>query len=305
MRTVILAGGYGKRLWPITHDRPKPLLPVVGRPILDYIMDQLPGPGRPILAVNRRFEAQFASWAKGRAVDVVVEPSASEEEKLGSVGALAYLVDRLHLDDDLLVIGGDNLLSLSLADFRRAFRGQTLVALYDLKRPDLVRRRYGVAVVEGNRVVSFQEKPDRPCSTLVSAACFLFPRAILPLFGAFVDQAVGHQDSPGYFLEWLLFQHPVEAFLFEGEWFDIGSRESYIEAHLRYTGGESWVHPEAQVVGSTITRSVIMGPCRIEGAVLDGVVVDEGATVRHVQLKDVLIGRGASIRGEGRDSGTD
>ncbi len=140
MRTVILAGGYGKRLWPITHDRPKPLLPVAGRPILDYIMDQLPGPERPILAVNRRFEAQFASWAKGRAVDVVVEPSASEEEKLGSVGALAYLVDRLHLDDDLLVIGGDNLLSLSLADFRRAFRGQTLVALYDLKRPDLARR---------------------------------------------------------------------------------------------------------------------------------------------------------------------
>jgi glucose-1-phosphate thymidylyltransferase len=93
-------------------------------------------------------------------------------------------------------------------------------------------------------------------------------------------------------------RRPLDAFLFEGEWFDIGSRGSYIEANLRRTGGKSWIHPEARVMRSTITRSVIIGPCRVEGAVLEGVVVDEGATVEDVRLRDVLIGKGAWIRGE-------
>lgn len=292
MRVIILAGGYAKRLWPITHDRPKPLLPVAGKPILDWILERLP-PGRPILSANRRFAMQFEAWAQGRPVDLVVEETRSEEEKLGAVGALAFLVERLALNDELLVIGGDNLLELDFSAFVQAFQGRTLVALYDLGDPTLARGRYGVAEVEGDRIARFQEKPAEPCSALASTACYLFPRRVLPLFREFLAQAPAGHDAPGYFLAWLLEREPVQGFVFSSGWQDIGDRRSYIEANLRYTEGRSWVHPGAEILDSRVERSVVLGPCRIERSRLEGCVVDEEARLIGVELREVLVGRGS------------
>jgi len=250
MKGIILAGGYARRLWPITLDRPKPLLPVAGKPILDYIMDRYPLPDPPILSTNRRFAADFSSWAeaRGHRLQLVVEETRSEEEKLGSIGALAWLIETLGLDEDLLVIGGDNLLLFDLSAFLEAFSGDTLVALYDLGSPAVARRRYGVAVVEGDRVVEFQEKPDQPRSPLASTACYLFPRRVLPLLRRFLSEAEQGKDAPGYFLSWLLSREPIRAFVFQEGWFDIGGREAYIAANLHFTGGEPWIHPGARVV---------------------------------------------------------
>jgi len=299
MKTIILAGGYARRLWPITLDRPKPLLPVAGKPILDYTLEKYPFSDPPILSVNRRFEGDFLRWAEGRQlpVELVVEESRAEEEKLGSVGALAYLVERLALDDDLLVIGGDNLFPFDLEAFAGAFSGDPLVALCDLGDPARARRKYGVAVVEGDRVVEFQEKPEAPKSALASTACYLFPRRVLPYFKEFLAQSSAGGDAPGYFLSWLLAREPIQAFVFSGDWFDIGGREAYIAANLHFAGGESWVHPEAEVRASRIQRSVVLGPCRIEGAVLTGCVVDEDVELIGVRLEDMLIGRGSRLRG--------
>ncbi|MFH1610052.1 MAG: sugar phosphate nucleotidyltransferase [Candidatus Bipolaricaulota bacterium] len=299
MRAVVLAGGYAKRLWPITLDRPKPLLPVAGRPLLDWIMDRIPAGSPPLLSVNRRFAQAFADWARGRPVELVVEETRSEEEKLGSMGALGYVVERTGVDDDLLVIGGDNLFEAELGGFVEAFRGQTIVALHDLADPAEARLRYGVAVVEEGRVVGFQEKPRVPRSALVSTACFLFPRHVLPLFREYLVSAEAGHDTPGYFLEWLLLREPIEPFMLDGGWYDIGNRETYIEANLRHTGGKSWIHPEAEVEDSVVERSVVLGPCQIENSRLTGCVVDEGARLLGVHLRDVLIGRASWLRGDG------
>ncbi len=298
MRGIILAGGYARRLWPITLDRPKPLLPVAGRPILDYIVDRYPLPDPPILSVNRRFADQFSAWAEARGltVELVVEETRAEEEKLGSVGAIAYLVESLGLDDDLLVIGGDNLLLFDLSAFVQAFRGETLVALYDLGNPELARRRFGVAVVDGDRVVEFQEKPEMPRSSLASTACYLFPRRVLPYFREFLQGAEAGRDAPGYFLSWLLSREPIRAFPFQEGWFDIGGREAYIAANLHFTGGEPWVHPQARVEGSRIERSVVLGPCTIQDSHLEECVVDEGVELFGVELRKALVGRGSHLR---------
>ncbi len=299
MKGIILAGGYARRLWPITLDRPKPLLPVAGKPILDYIVDRYPLPDAPILSVNRRFADQFSSWAEARGcrVELVVEETQAEEEKLGSVGALAWLIDSLKLDDDLLVIGGDNLLLFDLSAFVAAFHGETLVALYDLGDPAVARRRYGVAVVDGDRVVEFQEKPDEPRSALASTACYLFPRRVLPYFREFLGQAQAGRDAPGYFLSWLLSREPIRAFPFREGWFDIGGREAYIAANLHFTGGEPWIHPQARVEGSRIERSVVLGPCTVRDSHLVECVVDEGAELVGVELRGALVGRGSHLRG--------
>jgi len=298
MRTVILAGGYATRLWPITWDRPKPLLPVAGKPLLDYILGLIPSEFLPAwVSVNRRFFGAFQAWAKDKPVELVVEETMAEEEKLGAVGALAYLVNLLGPNDDLLVLAGDNWLSLDLQKFVDWAEGKPAVALFPLGDPQKAKHRYGVAVVEGKFVRAFQEKPEKPISDLASTACYFFPKDVLPLFGEFLKEAPKGQDAPGYFLQWLLERRAIVAFTEVWEWLDIGDRESYLAANLRVTGGASWIHPAAKVQDSVIERSVLLGPCVVERAWLSDCVVDEGVKLENVRLEKALIGKGTWIRG--------
>lgn len=297
MRTVVLAGGFAKRLWPITLNRPKPLLPVAGRPLLDYILDLVPPEFLPVMiSGNARFRGAFEEWGRGKPVELVVEEAYSEEEKLGATAALHRLFQLLR--DDLLVLAGDNLIRLNLREFRGAAGDEPCVALYDIGDLRKVRGRYGVAVVEGGYIAEFQEKPEEPRSTLVSTACYFLPRDALGRLGEFLAESPRGHDAPGYFLSWLSERLAIRAFLGVEEWLDIGDRASYIEANLRRTGGQSWIHPEARVVDAVIERSVIIGPARIERAHLVECVLDEGTVVCGVDLQRALVGRGSYLRGE-------
>lgn len=298
MRVVILAGGFATRLWPITFYRPKPLLPIAGKPLLDHILELIPAEFRPVLlSVNKRFAPAFRAWAEGRPVELVVEESVREEEKLGAVRALAWLVERCALTDDLLVLAGDNWLRLDLRRFLEEAAGRPAVALFPLGDRARARRRYGVAIVEGGHIRAFQEKPEEPFSDLVSTACYFFPKDVLPLLFEFVESAPAGHDAPGYFLSWLLARRKIVAFTKVQEWLDIGDRASYIEANLRATGGESWINPEAEVRDSLIERSVVLGPAQILRSRLTECVVDEGARLEGVELVGALVGKGSWLRG--------
>lgn len=304
MKAIILAGGYARRLWPITRERPKPLLPVAGRPIIEYVLERLPEElGPPIISINRRFAEEFERWRRGypREVELVVEETHSEEEKLGAVGALAFLIEELNLKEDLLILGGDNIFEFDLKEFLKAYRGRPLIALHDLGDPERVRSRYGVAEVCDGRIVEFQEKPGEPRSTLVSTACYLYPARVLPLVGEFLAQAQQGKDAPGYFNEWLLTRkrEPLEAFIFREGWFDIGDRASYIEANARYLDGrELWTGEQVVIERSQVRRSVIFDRVRIEDSLIEDCVIDSDVELKGVELRRALIGRGTNIRGE-------
>ncbi len=302
MRTVILAGGYATRLWPLTQDRAKPLLPVAGKPIIEYIFTKLPAElGRPLLSTNARFAPDFKRWGEERGVEfeLIVEPTRSEAEKLGTIGALRFLVEERGINEDLLVIGGDNLFEFELQEMIATYHGRPLLALHELKDPERVRGRYGVAVVRDGRIVEFQEKPEEPRSTLVSTACYLYPAEILPLFGEFLAAAPRGHDAPGYFNQWLLTKGlELEAFIFTEPWYDIGDRESYIQANLDYAGTDPVISPDAQIEDSSIRRSVVLAGARVRNSLLEGCVVGEEAELVGVELRDCLIGHRAALRGE-------
>lgn len=318
MRAIILAGGYARRLWPITRERAKPLLPVAGRPIIEYVLERLPEElGSPIISINRRFAQEFERWRRGypRQVELVVEETLSEEEKLGAVGALAFLIEELRLSEDLLILGGDNIFEFDLKGFLEAYHGRPLIALHDLGDLERVRLRYGVAIVEDGRIVEFQEKPKEPRSALVSTACYLYPARILPLVREFLAQAQRGKgkgegegegkDAPGYFNEWLLTQkrEPLEAFVFQERWFDIGDRASYIEANLHYLEldgreQELWTGEGVVIERSQVRRSVIFDRVRIEDSLIEECVIDSDVELERVELRGALIGRGTSIKGE-------
>ena len=241
MNAVILAGGYARRMWPLTRNRPKHLLPVAGRPMLDYVMSSLESVlalDEIFISTNMRFKNQFKEYMGGlhvaKRIRLFVEDTRSEEEKLGSVGALGYLIRENNLDDDLLVIGGDNIFSFKMADFIEYFymKKANTIALYDIGSKEKA-RLYGVVHIDGEcRIIDFHEKPSDPQSTLVSTACYAFTRKGVRNVLRYLEEE-NDPDKMGHFIEWLCRNDDVYGFVFKGIWFDIGSIDSY-EAANKY-----------------------------------------------------------------------
>ncbi|WP_048150702.1 sugar phosphate nucleotidyltransferase [Palaeococcus ferrophilus] len=327
MKVLIMAGGYATRLWPITKGKPKPLLPVGEKYIIDYILEKARDLGEVYVSTNKFFEGHFMDWAERNGVELIVEETLREEEKLGTIGAISYAVSKLGLDD-YLIVAGDNLFSFSLEEFLRRYEGKPLIAVYDVGDFELA-KRYGVVVLEGDRVVDFQEKPARPRSTLISTGVYALPREVIAMIDDYLRE--GNRDSPGYFIEWLL-ERGVEvyAYRFDDYWYDIGSADSYLEA-LKTLLKESHIEeiqisPYSKIIppvvikrGTKILGRSIIGPyayigenCTIEnsdvsdsivfnGTVLKGAtiwrsIIDEKCEIRNLELKKSLVGGHAKIQ---------
>jgi glucose-1-phosphate thymidylyltransferase len=243
MKAVVLAGGFAKRMWPLTRDKPKHLLPIAGRPMLDYVLEKLEpvsGLDRIFISTNVRFEARFKNYLGGienkKKISVFVEETNSEREKLGSVGGLGYLVRENKIEDELLVIGGDNIFSFKMTDFLDYFisRKANAVALYDVKSKAKARLYGVVSINHNNKIIGFKEKPAKPQSTLVSTACYAFARKGVQNILRYLDEG-NDPDKIGHFIEWLHRNDDVYGFVFGGVWFDVGSLESYDEANRYFS----------------------------------------------------------------------
>ena len=295
MDAVVLAGGYATRLWPITRHRAKPLLPVAGEPIVDHILRPLEDEDRldtVYVSTNERFADDFREHLDQRGyekTELVVEPTREEDEKLGTVGALAELVDRVNVDDDLLVIAGDNLFSFDVSGFLDYFedRGTPCLTAYDVGSREEA-SSYGLVELEGDRVVGFEEKPDEPESTLVSIACYAFPADSLGWLDEYLADE-GNPDAPGYFVEWLHERDNVGAFTFDGAWFDVGTRDSYLDANA-YLLDDALVEDGATVEGTDVGENVyVMEGATVENSELERTVVFDGATLRECSLRDSVV----------------
>jgi glucose-1-phosphate thymidylyltransferase len=235
VKALVLAAGYATRLRPLTDSIAKELLPVGGRPIIDWILDkvaEVDEVDEVHVVTNARKAPGFERWSAGRDVTIHDDGTTSNEDRLGAIGDVQFVIERAGLDDDLLVIAGDNLLEFSLADYVGFWRGKgeaSALAVRDVGSRELA-RKYGVVDVDaGDRVVGFVEKPDDPPSTLAATALYVYHRAHLPLVGEYL--AAGNApDQPGRFVEWLYPRQPVYAYRFSEGWFDIGDREQLLEA---------------------------------------------------------------------------
>lgn len=232
MKALILAAGYATRLRPLTDTIPKQLLPVGGRPMVDWILDRIneTSAGEVHLVTNARFARDFERWAEDKDVHVHNDGTTSNEDRLGAIGDIRFV----GLDDDLLVVAGDNLFDDSLADYEAYWRakGGSCVAVLDVGNPELA-KRYGVVDVDADdRVVGFIEKPEDPPTTLCATATYLYRREHARLVGTYLDDG-NPTDQPGNFVAWLHKREPVYAYRFSGEWYDIGDAHQLFEADNR------------------------------------------------------------------------
>ncbi|WP_087036066.1 sugar phosphate nucleotidyltransferase [Thermococcus litoralis] len=328
MKVLIMAGGYATRLWPITKGKPKPLLPVGNKYIIDYILEKTKELGLEVYVLtNKFFEKHFKKWAEENNVELIVEETLSEEEKLGTIGAIRYAISKLGLDD-YLIVAGDNLFSFSLDEFLKRYTGKPLIAVYDVGDFELA-KRYGVVVLEGDRVVDFQEKPLQPKSTLISTGVYALPKDIIAMVDEYLKD--GNRDSPGYFIEWLLRKGvEVYAYKFNDYWYDIGSADSYLEAMKTLLKesqieeiqispyskiippvvikrgakilGRSIVGPYAYIgenciiENSDVSDSIIFDDTIIRGSTIWRSIIDEKCEIRNLELKKSLVGGHAKIQ---------
>src|SRR6058998_3148778 len=182
MKVVILAAGYATRLYPLTLTQPKPLLPVAGRPMIEYVLDNLAPIGgieRVYVVTNARFAGHFQKWADGYHANkpqlhftVVNDGSNDEADKLGAIGDLHLVVTREQLDDDLIVVAGDNLFSQSLESFGRFCREKNapVLGVYDVRDLEEVKKYNSITIDSDGRITFFEEKPKQPTSTITGIA---------------------------------------------------------------------------------------------------------------------------------------
>jgi glucose-1-phosphate thymidylyltransferase len=234
MKLLVLAAGYATRLYPLTRDRPKALLPVGGKPMADRILDALTPIGFDDVYVvtNARFACHFREWADGKDVTIVDDGTTSEEDRLGAIGDIGFVIEREGIDDDLVVVAGDNLFAETLEDFGRLARKHRvpLLAVHDVGDLELVRGRYNSLEVDAKgRITYFEEKSDEPRSTLSGIALYFYPRETVPLVREYLA-AGNNPDQPGRLIEWLYPRVDVYTWQVPGQWYDIGDRDQLEEA---------------------------------------------------------------------------
>lgn len=234
MKCLIIAAGYATRLYPLTENFPKPLLKVGDKPILDWLMEDLDQTGlinEYIVVTNHKFAPIFEEWAKQRTdVTVIDDGTSSNETRLGAVRDIELGIRSRGVQEDLLVMAGDNLLSFSLKGFLDYFQEKGTTCIMRFYQPDLNKlHKSGVADVDADgRILSMEEKPAEPKSHWCCPPFYIYRKEDLPLVSAGIAAGCG-TDAPGSFIAWLCTQTVVHAWEMPGCRYDIGNLESYQE----------------------------------------------------------------------------
>lgn len=242
MKCILLAAGYATRLYPLTKDRPKPLLDVAGRTILEHILqkievcDQI---DQIYIVTNDKFYEHFNQWVQSyhssKPIQVINDQTTTNDNRLGAIADIQYVVEQARVQDDVLVMAGDNLFDFDLRDFIGYYEsvGKDCITVHPLHDLASLQRTGVVEVNEEGKVISFEEKPQQPKSNLAAPPFYIYRSGTLPLIQQYLDEG-GNPDAPGHLIPWLIGQTEVYAYKFQGSRYDIGTLESYRAAQEIY-----------------------------------------------------------------------
>lgn len=242
MKCLILAAGYATRLYPLTENFPKPLLQVRDKAILDWLIDDIDTLGAVdeyVVISNHKFAPHFEQWAaeKSQKIMVVDDGTETNETRLGAVRDIQFAIERLQLDDDLLVIAGDNLLDFSLTAFiayAQKKQASCILRYYEPSEQKLL--KCGVVTVDDeDRIIEMTEKSPTPATHWCCPPFYFYTRSDARLVKEGIAAGCG-VDAPGSYIAWLCRQTPVYAMEMPGSRYDIGNLESYRTVQETYRG---------------------------------------------------------------------
>lgn len=244
MKCVILAAGYATRLYPLTENFPKPLLKVKEKSILDWLIEDLELTKKIdeyIIISNHKFINHFYDWKNNNKysskITVLDDGTTSNDNRLGAVCDIEYAIDGLNLDDDLLVIAGDNLLDFSLNKFIEFFeqKKKSAIMYYEVNDIARLKKSANIAIDSDNKVINMIEKPENPISNLCCPAFYIYAKEDVPLVKEALDAGC-KKDAPGSFICWLYQHSDVYAMKMPGNRYDIGDINSYHDVNENYEG---------------------------------------------------------------------
>jgi glucose-1-phosphate thymidylyltransferase len=242
MKLIILAAGYATRLYPLTLKQPKPLLPCAGKPMMEHVVDNIAtirAIDHAYIVTNAKFATHFEDWAKSYTrfnlhfgFTIVNDGSTDDSNKLGAIGDLHLVLTKFELNDDVIVIGGDNLFSNDLAGFGDYCQQKNapVTGVYDVGDLEQIKKYNAIEIDDDDRIVFFEEKPKVPHSTLTGIALYYYPQATLPLIHQYIAEG-NNPDQPGRLVQWLYPRVPFYAWKVPGLWYDVGSIETLEEAN--------------------------------------------------------------------------
>ena len=224
MKCLILASGFGTRLYPLTRDKAKALIEYKGKPLLTHIVERIPHNVDIFIATNRKFEMDFRRWREtiNRKVEIGIEDVWTEKEKKGALGSLTFWVGQGNINEDVLVLASDNYFEFDLSQFIAAYNGENaLVAVHDIGDKNRA-SQFGVVEVEKGRIVKCEEKPVRPETSLIGIACYIFPPRLFAMLSRYHHEHP-ELDESGHFIAYLVKYDKADAYIFTEVCQDIAS----------------------------------------------------------------------------------
>ena len=234
MKCIFLCAGYATRLFPLTENFPKALLKVGGRALLDYILDEvnsLDEVDEIYLVTNAKYTPHFESWAKEKnnikPITVINDGTYTNDDRLGAIGDINFTIEKCNINDDVLIIAGDNLFTFKLREFIDFYKAKNAPSVCVREETDInLLIRVGVAVLDdSNKILDFEEKPAEPKSKYAVYAEYIYPKEILPVFKEYLAEG-NSNDAPGNFVAYLYKKMPTYAYPFKGECYDVGTHDA-------------------------------------------------------------------------------
>ncbi len=241
MKVIILAGGYATRLHPLTLNQAKPLLKVAGKPMVEHIINKFNNfsqINKIFIVTNQKFHQDFENWnstfKSNKTIKIINDGTTSNEDRLGAIGDIQFVINQENINDDLMIIAGDNLFEDNLLSFINHFNEKgSSILVNDVGCFEKAKKFGIVETNENNKIISFLEKPEKPPSTLAATCIYAIKKEHLPHIQATINS--GLSDRPGDFIKHLSQNEHVSAITLQGKWFDIGSLDSLNEANEVYS----------------------------------------------------------------------
>lgn len=242
MKNVVIAAGYATRLGELTRNFPKPLLKIGNSTILGRMLDdidQIPEIDEHIVITNHKFANIFEEWAKEqkykKPITIVDDGTETNETRLGAVCDLLYAMEKLHIDDDMLVVAADNILFFSFKEFvdYAKMKGTSCIMCHE--QPELAKlQRTGVVELDAQmRVIGMEEKPQKPKSHWAVPPFYIYVKRDLDIVRHSVENGCG-KDAPGNLAHYMVEHAEMHAWKMSAGRFDIGSLDTYQEAVKRF-----------------------------------------------------------------------
>jgi glucose-1-phosphate thymidylyltransferase len=242
MKAILLVAGYATRLYPLTKTMPKALLNIGGKPILTYIYEQietLDAVDEVFVVSNHKFYDHFVQWADtlngSKAITVIDDGTTNEDNRRGAIGDIKFTIDQKKINDDIVVVAGDNFFTYKLKDMYDYYASvkDDCVCVKEIDDIEELKAFAVANLDENNKITQLEEKPQQPKSNTAVFATYMYTKDTIQLFEKYLSEG-NKPDAPGYFVEWLYRKKPVYAYKFQGECYDIGTPESYEEVGNLY-----------------------------------------------------------------------